>query len=220
MSRFAFNAVCGLLVAASFFVLATEATAQYAGGAAGSDLWYRPTYSSTYEEGVQRGYADIVRSQGMANLMNSQAAKEYEEARRSYLDNRLKATQTYFEMRRVNQEARAREKTSPLSYEQYVRIARQEAPDALGISQLDPLTGAIRWPLPLRKAEYDAHRLQLEKLFQERSVGYVQAGAIEVACEKFANQLKTDLMKFTPNDYLVAKKFLDSLAYASRALRG
>ena len=93
------------------------ARAQYAGvPGGGGDLWYRPTYSSTYEEGVQRGYADIVRSQGMANLMNSEAAKKYEEARREYLDNRLKATQTYFEMRRVNQEARSRERTSPLYY--------------------------------------------------------------------------------------------------------
>ena len=74
--------------------------------------------------------------------------------------------------------------------------------------------------MPLRKAEYDAHRQKIEKLFQERSVGYVQAGEIAAACEKFAAQLKTDLMKFTPNDFVVAKKFLDSLAYASRAIRG
>ena len=36
-------------------------------------------HSSTLEEGVQRGAADLVRSYGMANLLNSQAAQQFEE---------------------------------------------------------------------------------------------------------------------------------------------
>jgi hypothetical protein len=67
-----------LVLAAS--ALPDSAQAQYYGGPGGS--WYQPSFSSTLEEGMQRGYADIVRSRGMANLMNSQAAKEYELARR------------------------------------------------------------------------------------------------------------------------------------------
>src|SRR5262249_13148099 len=42
------------------------------------DNWGGVSYhSSTVEEGIQRGYADVVRSQGMANLLNSQAATEF-----------------------------------------------------------------------------------------------------------------------------------------------
>jgi hypothetical protein len=59
-------------------------------------------HASTAEEGIQRGFADVVRSQGMANLYNAQAATEVEKARSAYLDNQYKATQTYFEMRRYN----------------------------------------------------------------------------------------------------------------------
>src|SRR5882724_3784882 len=93
--------------------------------------WGPSYHSSTLEEGIQRGYADVVRSQGMANLLNSQAATQYEAARKAYMENQMKATQTYFEMRRYNTEARRSERSTPLSMEQYVRLAREQAPEAL-----------------------------------------------------------------------------------------
>jgi hypothetical protein len=199
-----------LLIAA----LASAVQAQYNEG------WYPQSHSSTAEEGIQRGYADIVRSQGMANLMNSKAAKEYELARREYLDNRLKATQVYFDMRRTNAEARKATRSSPLSHEQYVRLAKEEAPDGLTTSQLDPLTGYIRWPAPLTKPEYAAARQALDKLFKDRAAGFAPPGGIQAACDELSKQLRADLQKFTPNDFLVAKKFVDSLAYAARTLPG
>lgn len=176
--------------------------------------------SSTVEEGIQRGYADVVRSWGMANLMNSQAAVNVEQARKDYLDNRLKATQVYFEMRRYNEEARRAERGAPLSLDQYVKIARQQAPEPLSPSQFDPLTGAIGWPGPLRQPEYQAFRQRIEKLFQDRAAGVADYGAIRAAIEEFSNQLRADIMRFPTNDFLTARKFLDSLAYAARASQG
>src|SRR4051812_24251793 len=119
--------------------LGTTARAQYFGDSS-------QTFSSTVEEGAQRGYADVVRSYGMANLLNSQAANQFEQARRAYIENRLKATQSYFEMRRYNEEARRAMRSTPLSMEQYVRLAREQAPEPLTATQLDPLTGTISWP--------------------------------------------------------------------------
>jgi hypothetical protein len=179
-----------------------------------------PWHSSTYEEGAQRGYADVIRSWGMANLQNSQAVQGFEHARREYLDNRMKATQVYFEMRRYNEDARRAERGSPLSMEQYVRLARQMAPEPLGPSQLDPLTGAIGWPGPLRQAEYQTLRQRIERLFQDRAAGYADFAAIRVAIEDFYDHLRADIMKYQPDDYLVARKFLDSLAYMARATSG
>ena len=202
--------------AAVLFVL-TPATAAWGQLYDGS---YGPSYhSSTAEEGIQRGYADVVRSQGMANLLNSQAAKGYEEARKEYLDNRLKATQTYFEMRRVNQEYRDAQRPSPLSMESYVRLARLQAPDPLSTSQLDALSGSIGWPLALRKVEYNALRQQLDKLFQQRAGGYVDYQAIHAAVEEMLAQLKTEVMTLPSNEYLAAKKFLESLDYTARVAR-
>lgn len=176
-------------------------------------------HSSTLEEGIQRGAADVIRSQGMANLMNAQAAGQFEQARSQYLDNRLKATQTYFEMRRYNTEARQAARATPLSLEQYVRLARDQAPDPLTATQLDSLTGNINWPALLRQAEYQTLRERLDKLFQDRANGYVNFSEIQQACQDFNAQLKANLTKYTPNDYISAKKFLDSLAFAARGVQ-
>jgi hypothetical protein len=196
------------------FGLAPMAWAQYPPGYGYGYGGYG--HASTLEEGIQRGAADLVRSQGMAALQNAQAATQFEQARTEYLDNRLKATQTYFAMRKYNDEARRAKDTSPLSMEQYVRIARQQAPDALVTSQLDPLTGAIGWPVSLKKPEYEAMRKKIETLFQQRASGYPDYAGLSAACSTFLDQLKTDLPKFDPNDYVKAKKFLESLAYAAR----
>src|SRR5262245_8055122 len=115
--------------------------------AASAQYWGEGYHSSTLEEGIQRGHADVVRSYGMANLLNSQAAQNFEQARKDYLDNRLKATQTYFEMRRYHDEAVKAQRSTPLSYDQYVRLAREDAPMALTPTQLDPLTGSVGWPV-------------------------------------------------------------------------
>ena len=48
------------------------------------------TFSSTVEEGSQRGYADVVRSYGMASLLNAQAVNQIEQARKQYIENQGK----------------------------------------------------------------------------------------------------------------------------------
>lgn len=184
------------------------------------DDLYPGHHSSTLEEGVQRGYSDVVRSYGMANLLNSQAAKEFEQARRSYIENRLKATQTYFEMRRYNEESRRAMRSTPLSMEQYVRIARDAAPEMLTATQLDPLTGTINWPVPLQSAEFESFRVRIERLFQDRAAGYYVSGDIQRACNELLEKLKVNLETFPANEYVLVKKFVDSLAWAARGLQG
>jgi hypothetical protein len=207
MRRYAVSArIAGLLI----FLVPAAAYAQ----------WGYSYHASTAEEGIQRGYADVVRSQGMANLLNSQAATQYEAARKSYIENRMRATQTYFDMRRYNTESRNAERGTPLSMEQYVRLAREQAPDTLTATQLDSLTGAVNWPAPLRKPEYGAFRSRIEKLFQDRALGYSVYSDIRAACEEFQARLQADIMQFQANDYVAGKKFLDSLIYAARGVQG
>src|SRR5437763_10220293 len=89
------------------------------------------TFSSTVEEGSQRGYADIVRSYGMASLLNAQAVNQIEQARKQYIENQLRAVQTYVDTHRINTEYRNAARPKPLSLEQYVRLAREQAPEPL-----------------------------------------------------------------------------------------
>ncbi len=196
---------CLILLACS------PASAQWEGG------WGGGYHSSTLEEGVQRGYADVVRSRGMANLMNSEAAINLQDADKKYLENRLTATQTYFEMRRYNQEARRSERSTPLSNEQYVRLARAQAPARLSVSQLDPFTGKVTWPAPLRRAEYDKLRSEIDTLFQAQAAGTVLADdEIGQAADALLADLKTNIASFRQTDYIAARNFVTSLAFEAR----
>jgi hypothetical protein len=182
--------------------------------------WPYQRHSSTLEEGVQRGYADIVRSRGMANLLNSQAAKTYEEARRDYIENRLRATQTYFEMRRYNEDYRNAKRPRPLTMEEYVRLARIQAPDRLSVSQLDPFTGKVNWPAPLRRPEYDDFRSRIDTLFQARASGTVLAyGEIDKLCKELLDLLMADMGTFSQTEYIQAKNFVQSLSYESQIVQ-
>jgi hypothetical protein len=190
-------------------VIAPAARAQYGYGYGGFGY-----HSSTAEEGVQRGFADVVRSAGMNNLMNSEAAKNWEDARKKYMENRMQATQTYFDMRRYNEDARRAERGTPLSTEQYVRLARQQAPDRLSVSQLDPLSGYISWPAPLRRNEYATDRAVLESMFKQRAAGTAaNYDEIRMACSALQDKLKANISTFMANDFIAAKKFVESLSY-------
>ena len=178
-------------------------------------------HSSTEAEGAARGFADVVRSAGAANLMNSEAAKNYEDARKKYIENRLQATETFFEMRRVNTESRAAQRPRPLSTEQYVRLARQQAPSRLSVSQFDPLSGTISWPGILRDAQFKTERETIEKLFVERARG-VATNSLEIdeAIRALSDRLRPEAQSANANDFIQARKFVESLAHEARLTRG
>lgn len=176
-------------------------------------------HSSTYEEGVQRGFADIVRSAGVANLLNSEAAKNYEDARRKNIDNRVYGTEQYFQMRQINRAARAAERGRQPTMEDLIRYAAQRAPGRLSPSELDPLTGLINWPTILRSEAYEADRQKLEKLYASRSAtGYLtaeQVAEVNAAIESVGEKLKANVRSHSPQLHAQAKDFLKSLAYES-----
>lgn len=61
-------------------------------------------YASTAGQAAAYGLSDVIRSEGYANLQNSEAAKNWEDAKTKEIDNRQKWTNTYFDMRRTNKE--------------------------------------------------------------------------------------------------------------------
>src|SRR5438477_4037393 len=103
-----------------------QPVAGYGGG-------YYPQYhhSSTYEEGVLRGEGALVQSYGQANYYDSLAAINSQEAYSQYLQNREKATETYFRLRQISYPARQAARPQRLSYEQHVTLAKKQLPDGL-----------------------------------------------------------------------------------------
>ena len=174
-------------------------------------------HASTYEEGVQRGMADVIRSKGAYNLMTSEAMKNYEDARRKYIENRMYGTETYFKMRELNRAARAAERGPAPTMEDAIRYSRARVPKRLSVSELDPLTGRIEWPVALLTEDYGSSRKQLEILYTQRAAtGYFsgpQMLEVDSLTKRMQTTLKSQIKQYPPQVYSTAKSFLDSLAY-------
>ena len=130
---------------------------------------YGGGHASTAAEGAARGMADVVRARGEANVNNAIAATQAQEARSAYMDNQVKAVETYYAKKRIwrAEEARKRKKTEA-SLGRYLAKLRAE-PTRPTSSQLDPVTGYLRWPRELRGGEFASQRNTLNKLFDKRA---------------------------------------------------
>jgi hypothetical protein len=208
MKRSAISALA-ILVA-----LSSWATAQYYGGA------YVNNKASTVGESHARGYADVVRSQGMANLKNSEAAINMTEAARRNMENRDQWTDTYFQMRQKNRDYRAAERRPRASREDFVRMAAAGRPSKLSPSELDSVTGEVKWPRALTRPEFADSRAELDNLLAKRAAygqstwdDYTQ---ISATIKKMEADLKKIIRDLPPSDYMASKRFLDSLAFENQ----
>ncbi|MBX7164988.1 MAG: hypothetical protein K1X74_01445 [Pirellulales bacterium] len=212
MPSSAFPGACRLLVFLVFVGLAQPAAAQ----------WYfrQGNFSSTAGEGYARGMGALVAAAGAANMMNSEAAQNYADARSAELDNRLKATQTYFEMRRVNQEARDAERDRRKVRSASAETAEHEAPPRAAPSQIDPHTGQIQWPALLAASDFDEPRTRLDQLFNHRATYGQLDGDLYLSAQdalaSLRSILKKNLRTYKSSDYVQATKFLDLLAQEAR----
>jgi hypothetical protein len=209
-----------LTLALALFVAATSRTAF-----AQFPYWGGSYHASTAEESMANGMANVIQSAGQANLLNSAAARNYEEARSRDLDNRLKATNTYFEMRKMNREYTAQERGPKPSSEQMFRYARDRAPNRLGPAELDPLTGQISWPVILEDEAYKEYREKLDNLFAVRAKYHGQIAPdqyleLQQTAKALDAELKKRIKDYPPTDYVKAKGILESLAYEASLTAG
>ncbi len=181
-------------------------------------------HASTAEEGAMRGMADVIRSKGAANLMNSEAMKNVEDARTKYIDNRVYGTEKYFEMRAMNKAARAAERGPRPSMEDVMRYSSARKPNRLSPSELDPLTGGIHWPGIVQQNQYQQDREQLEDLYSVRATnGFLtveQMQQVDASINNIQAELKRNIRNVPPQAYTQAKAFLTSLAFESRMRPG
>jgi hypothetical protein len=219
--------LAGLAAAALAAVLVTpSADAQWGGGwGGGYGGGWGMSWASTAQQGADMGMAAIVRSQGFANLKNSEAAKNWQEARTLDMQNRLRWTETYFDMRKVNRERRATEAGPPITQEQAIALARTKAPPRLTSTQLDPVTGHIEYPLILTQDIYQQYRQRLDALFARRaesggSIRFEDFQAIQTTVSQFVEALQDNVDRYAAGDYGRARNFLDSLASEARSPGG
>jgi hypothetical protein len=206
-----------LAVALLLYAVVNTCHAQWVGGWGGG---WGNNGASTVGQSYAMGMADLVQSAGQANLSNSEAAKNWEQASSMNLDNQLKNTKTFFEMRKMNTAYRQAEdaRFKGLTTEDSWRVAQMYTPKRLRSTQLDPVTGKIYWPIMFQNPAYDQYRQELEKLFVEResahgSIGYENYMQIQKITDAMMATLKKNIDQYRPGDYLAMKSFVESLAY-------
>jgi hypothetical protein len=188
----------------------TSSTAVVGGG------WGIHNHSSTFEEGWYRGQADLNRSIGDTNYMNSLARINNQEAYSRWLNNQEQRTETYFRMKQINQAAREAMDADPLTPEQYAVLAKKQAPDRLDPQQYDRVVGRLNWPVQLKGDEYAEERAYLEKLFASRSATDVGVGSafdadVRAITNVMRDKLQANLRTMSPMEFIAAKKFIDGV---------
>lgn len=204
----------GALLTLAVCLAAFPVAAQWGGGFG----YNRGGYASTAAQAAAYGMSEMMRAQGYQNLENSEAAKNWEEAKTLEIQNRMRWTETYFEMRKTNRDARAAEAGPPVTQEQAIRMAKMSSPRRLGSTQLDPVTGHIEYPPLLQDDIYSPYRHELDALFAKRaatggSIQYSEYQAIQTTVSKFVDALKEHVDKYPAGDYGRARTFLNSLAH-------
>jgi hypothetical protein len=199
----------------SAFAQAYSPYGVYGGG------WGGGGHASTAAEGYANGVGNVMQSAGSYNLQTSQAAINMEQARSMDLDNNLKGTENYFEMRKINTAARKAEEGPGLTTEDSWRIAQSNLPKRMTPVELDPVTGKIYWPMTLQAPQFERFRKQLDSLFVQREsahggIGYDTYMQIQDTTTAFLADLKKTINDYKAGDYVKMKNFIESLAFEAR----
>lgn len=199
------------------FGWALVASAQY-GGYGGGGGGYVETHASTLQEGVLRGSADLARSLGLGIAAAGQGAVAFEEANRQAAENRAKWVQTYYEARRANKEYQDAVNRMP-DAESVRRYLESQRPKRLTWYDLG-VAGDLHWPAQLMSPKFTRHREELEKLFSERAYRGVLSSEEQARVDELTDAMMQDLRmeigRFRPSDYVKAKQFLVSLRYEAK----
>ena len=159
------------------------------------------------------GMSSVIQAEGAYNLMTAQAAIAAQQAESQYLQNRLAATQTYFEMRKMNKQYRDEERAKPMSSEALSHYYEQIKPKRMVPTQLDPVTGQISWPVPLQDEGYASYREQLDSLYKLRAEHKdFNYNDVRLAAEGMQTEFRKHLDEFAPQDFENSNKFLEALA--------
>ena len=163
------------------------------------------------------GRAALTRAQGEFNLNSAIAARYLQDAYSAHLDNEQKRVDTYFALKERNRQYVDATRRPRPTLEAILRFNAGLLPERPDRHELDPISGELYWPTALERDEFAAIRVKLEEQFERRArYGELDPESITVireATEEGRSLLKDQIRELRPNDYLAAKRFLESLEY-------
>ncbi len=176
---------------------------------------------------AENARANTIRAQGEYNQANTAAMKNYEDARSTYIDNQQKWTQVYLERKRATDAQKEKDREAALATreraKEFMAAHPSSGPARLASSQLDPSTGRIQWPTALTAAAFEGQRKSLDALFELRahtSTNPDLASQVGKAVSEMKDSLRKQIRDIATQDYLEARRFLDSLAVEGQSAVG
>jgi hypothetical protein len=175
------------------------------------------------------GQGQYLQGAGVYNHSNSLANINNEEAEGLDIRNDEYAADAFFNKRLANLASRRQEDdarmamVNRLSSEQLFRMSKERAPQRLRNTEHDSLTGEITWPGVLQSPQFAAARNTLDALFAKRQrvpdrtgLGSENYREIREQTETLERQLRADMDRLTPMEYVAAKDFLRSLEFEAQ----
>jgi hypothetical protein len=185
-------------------------------------------HSSTYQEGVQRGYAAVVRAHADAVLQDAQARIFHEQAYSMHIDNALNLTKAQFERKRMIASYYHQDRIDRIVRREELRQLKsiEELRDALDnpLNEYDVnfQTGSVYWPALVAGPKYSQYRRELDLLASKILVSGSRATATDreelvSLCNKFRQQLREDMQAEVAKDLPSVKA---EYAAVDRLLKG
>lgn len=163
------------------------------------------------------GMGNVISAKGNYNLSTSAAAINMTQAQKNEIQNHMDYTNTYFQMKDVNQAYQRSHAGPRLTQAQINAIEHSRLPKSLDASQLNPETGALSWPPALQLDAYATDRATLDDLSTKRisygSLGYPDQLKSINACKSILGQLKGQIRDIPTNDYMSSERFVKGLVY-------
>jgi hypothetical protein len=178
-------------------------------------------HASTAGEGYARGLADMMRSAGVNNLLNSQAAIYQEQAQSAALDNDVKYAQAYFDRRQIR-DAYMADRRNRRSQTTEAAFRQEPAPaQRLTSAELDPVTGELFWPAGLSGPAFQQVEAQLGEVFAARakspaSFGPEQSRQVRALIGELRQALRAQVNQIPSQQWVEAEGFLRRLDQEAR----
>jgi hypothetical protein len=163
--------------------------------------------------------AGVIRAQGQANVLNSQALINYQQARSRYIDNQVKWQQAYHVMRRSAESFWEQDRqTRAAVRDRWLASRGSGAPVHLTAAELNPQSGQLKWPEALQLPAFAHSRGRIEDLMEARARSTASintAQELHRNLKELSHELRSEIHHIPPHEYMQARKFLDSLMFES-----
>jgi len=178
-------------------------------------------HASTFEEGYLRGWADVTRAAGEYNHNSSLANIYQQEANRRAILNKRLYTQTYFEIKEVNRQAREKTRGKRVTQQQVTKFNQSRLPARLTAHEYHIATRNLRWPPVLKDDLFAPERTAIDKAMGARTpddsgLGTASQREIKQLAIKIEDKIRDLGNQLSSSERIAARKFLKSLAYEAQ----